>query len=127
MKIRLTLFIALFFAASAFAGDTPFWNFHCTLGSPMERQEFDLAFQHSLPDVVEWQSLLGRTKMQFERVSTDTVSVIINTGLPVLAQATPHQFRFTAPLTTPQFDFSMGVNAVGMAEGDMFTLVCLKQ
>jgi hypothetical protein len=130
----LILTLGFFLGSHAFGsiadhgGDTPFLKYLCTYGRPSEDKVFEVQFyDDAIPEVVEWTSPLSRTKMRFEKMSRESVVVQITSGMPLVAHVTPEEFRFTAPLTTEKFDFSMGINPLTIKGGDVMNLNCARE
>jgi hypothetical protein len=124
-----SLFLAAFtFGAIALGGDTPFLTYSCTCGHPAASYQFELQFHDdNSAEEVDWASPLNRTTVTFQKQSRDLVTVQMTDGLPVLAQTTPQHFSFSAPLSTDQFNFAMGVDPLTIHGGDMLNLTCVRE
>lgn len=108
------------------ADDTPFLSFSCEYDRALEEHAFRLRFKNDdSVEVESWSSALKRTKMRFEKVSKTKLNVWISTGLPVVAHAVPEEFRFTAPLSGDDFQFSFGMKPLNY-KNEFFSLVCRK-
>ncbi len=108
------------------ADDTPFLVFDCACDRAIAKQQFRLRFKNdNSVETDTWSSTLGQTKIHFEKVNKRTVKVSISTGIPGISHAAPHQFRFAAPTTNDEFNFSFSLNPLHVSN-ELFSLTCLK-
>jgi hypothetical protein len=127
MLSKITFLLAFSVGAIAFAGDTPFLLYNCTCGHPAESYQFQLQFHDdNTVEEADWQSPFARTTVTFQKQSHDLVTVTMTDGLPVVAQTAPQHFSFSAPLSTDQFNFAMGVDPLTIRGGDMLNLSCVR-
>ncbi len=129
MNYGKTLVVFALFSCAlgrAAGGDTPFLKYDCSVFTTTDQASFYLEFANdNQKEIQSWSSHLKRTKIRFEKQDKDHLSVNVITGIPLVGYATPEQYRFSAPLTTDQFDFVITLKEP-VKDGTRLSLQCVK-
>ena len=126
MRSKILSILALA-GAFAFAGDTPFIRYMCTFKRLTVEKSFPIEFHNDDSiEVLGWDSEFKGTKLTFEKSSKESMQVSIVTGPPIVAQTSPAEYQFIAPLTTPSFHFVTGISPISI-NSQVFSLVCNKE
>lgn len=128
MKRNTLMAFTLFLTSTAWAGDTPFFNYHCKYSRALEKRSFVLQFQNEEgTEEFNWESFTKQTKIRFIQKGSSSAVVEVTTGMPILAHATPEEFRFTAPLGTEKFEFSFTLKpGQSKPNSNIFELMCVR-
>jgi hypothetical protein len=122
-KSFVFLGLTVFVSSGALGNDTPFLRYRCQYGSPIENREFDIQFRNDDSHEAEhFSTLMKKSRLTFKKKDRKSVEVRIVTGMVLVSYAAPEEYRFTAPLTTPTFDFSMSIR-----DGALVSLECVKE
>lgn len=122
MEITKWIWAALF-SLPCLANDTPFLKYECAYGRATYALEFTNDDSH---ETRVWDlSSFKKTKIRFEKNDKRFVKVRITSGLPLISYAAPEEYKFSAPLVTDNFDFTL-TQKNPLMDGVIFSLNCVK-
>ncbi len=116
------------FSSPLFGNDTPFLRYQCHLGKVDSTPDYFLELKNDdTPEIYHWvASSIKKMRITFEKTDRRFVSVRVKTGAPLISYAAPEEYKFSAPLVTDSFDFSIVLKDPLQLDGVIFSLNCLK-